>query len=128
MDTRPQPALARLIARAEHDPEVLALILFGSRARGESRTTSDVDVCLVLAGTEPSARSRKRLEYLAEAEVDLSVFQDLPLALQTRVLGEGKVLCVRDEDALYDLAARAVRAFEDFRHIHREYLDRVASD
>jgi predicted nucleotidyltransferase len=126
MDT--QPALARLVARAERDSEVLALILFGSRAREEARATSDVDVCLVLTATALPGRGRKRLDYLAEADVDLVVFQDLPLALQTRVLGEGKVLFVRDEDALYDLAARAVRAFEDFRHIHREYLDQVASD
>jgi len=48
MDT--QPALARLIARAERDSEVLALILFGSRARGEATAN-----CHLLLTSEMSA-------------------------------------------------------------------------
>jgi len=40
--------LHRVIARAESDPEVLALIPFGSQARGEAASASDVDVCMVL--------------------------------------------------------------------------------
>ena len=67
------PALARLLSRAESDPDVLAVILFGSHARGEAGPTSDVDVCLVLVpGADPD------------------------------------------------------RAFDDFRHIYRQYLDEVA--
>jgi len=38
---------------------------------------------------------------------------------QASVLKEGAVLFVRDEDALYALAIRTARAFEDFRHIDR---------
>ncbi len=33
MDAAAHPALARLVARAERDPDVLAVLLFGSRAR-----------------------------------------------------------------------------------------------
>jgi predicted nucleotidyltransferase len=40
--------LQQLIARAEQDLEVLGVILFGSRARGDAGPRSDVDVCLVL--------------------------------------------------------------------------------
>lgn len=132
MSTRAHPGLARLVARAQSDAEVLALILFGSRARHDASAGSDFDVCLVLR-SEPGAvlsGAQKRLEYPAEAgaDVDLAVFQLLPLAIRIRVLKEGDVLFVRDEDALYDLAARTVRAFEDFRHIHREYLDQVSRD
>lgn len=124
------PGLDRLVARAGRDPEVLALLLFGSRARGDAAATSDVDVCLVLTSERLSdlARAEKRLEYGAEASVDLVVFQQLPLAVRRRVLREGEVLFVRDEDALYALAVRTARAFERFRHIHREYLDQVARD
>ena len=39
--------LTALLARAEQDPEVLAVILFGSRARREDIPDSDID-CLVL--------------------------------------------------------------------------------
>jgi predicted nucleotidyltransferase len=122
--------LARLVARAKNDPQVLALILFGSRARGDASTRSDVDVCLVPGDQDTSALdcARKRLEYLADADVDLTVFPQLPLVVRSRILKEGTVLFVRDEDALYALAARTARAFENFRHIHRAYLDQVAGD
>jgi predicted nucleotidyltransferase len=128
MDPMSVPALGRLVARAKHDPEVLAVLLFGSRARGDATMKSDYDVCLVLAAepTSDLAAAHKRLDYLAEADVDLVLFQQLPLHIRRQVLKEGTVLFARDEDRLYELAIRTVRAFEDFRHIQREYLDQVA--
>jgi predicted nucleotidyltransferase len=122
--------VARVVARAKGDPQVLAVILFGSRARGDATAKSDFDVCLVLRADASSdlRAAEKRLEYLAEADVDLAVFQQLPLNIRSRVLKDGSVLFVRDEDALYALAIRTARAWEDFRHIHRLYLDEVARD
>lgn len=122
------PALTRLLARAERDPDILAVMLFGSRARGDASPGSDVDVCLVLTPVPRSklAEAQKRLDYLAEADVDVVVFQHLPLAIQSRILREGHVLYVRHEDALYELAIRSVKAFERFRPIHQAYLDEVA--
>jgi hypothetical protein len=130
MDPVAHPALDRLVARAKHDPDVLAVILFGSRARGEPSRESDFDVCLVLAAQPPSAlaAAERRLDYLAEADVDLVVFQQLPLYVRSRVLKEGVVLFARDEDALYALAVRTARAFERFRPIYRRYLEAVARD
>lgn len=122
------PAVARVVARAKNDADVLAVMLFGSRARGEAGPGSDFDVCLVLRAKPDAdvAMARKRLDYLAEAQVDLAVFQQLPLRIRSRVLKEGVVLFVRDEDALYELAIRTAKAWEHFRHIHRMYLDAVA--
>ena len=70
--------------------------------------------------------SRIRLAYLGEGAVDVVIFQQLPLHVKSRVLKEGKVLFVSDEDALYGVAIRAARAFEGFRHRYRAYLDEVA--
>jgi len=129
METAERADIRRLIGKAEADPDVLALLLFGSRARGDASSGSDVDVCIVLEPGRPSGDGgRKRLDYLAEADVDLVVFQQLPLAIRSRVLREGRVLFVRDEDRLYETAVRAARAFEGFRHHHRGYLDAVARD
>ena len=122
------PAITRVVARAKDDPDVLAVMLFGSRARGEAGPDSDFDACLVLANepTSDADGTRKRLDYLAEADLDLAIFQQIPLYVRSRVLKEGKVLFVRDEDRLYAVAIRTVKAWEDFRHIHRMYLDAVA--
>jgi uncharacterized protein len=128
--TMPDKAIAALLARAREDPEVLAVVLFGSRARDEALPTSDTDVCLVLHGRryEPLDLSRKRLDFLSLGGLDVHVFQGLPLYVRRRVLREGRVLLVKDEDALYEIAFRTARAFEDFRHHYRADLEDVASD
>ncbi len=128
MSSELEGALGRLVARAERDSDVLAVLLFGSRARGDTGPASDIDVCLVLESEDGSRElaGRKRLEYLSEFDLDLAVFQLLPLRIRSRVLKEGRVLFVRDEDALYAVACRTARAWEAFRHIHRRYLDEVA--
>lgn len=127
MDASASRALARLAAHATKDPDVLAVLLFGSRARGDASPNADFDVCLVLWGAPRSDldRAEKRLEYLAEGDLDVAVFQSLPLHIRSRVLKEGTVLYARDEDALYAVAIRTARAWEGFRHIHRQYLDEV---
>ena len=99
-----------------------------SRARGDASPASDYDVCLVLA-TPPRSdldAANKRLEYMAGGDLDVVLFQQLPLHIRSRALKDGQVLFTRDEDALYALAVHTARAFEGFRHIYRGYLEDVA--
>ena len=117
--------LERLIARAQADEDVLAVMLFGSAARGEATPASDVDLCLVLQPPAAERKAEKRLEYLGEFDLDVQVFQALPLPIRRRVLKEGRVLLSKDEDALYDLALRTAKEFDDFRHIYEAYLEAV---
>ncbi len=119
-------ALEELLARARGDPDVLAVILYGSQARGDAGPGSDTDVCLVLRDAFPREElPRKTLDYLG-FDLDLRIFQALPLPLRRRVLREGGVLFVRDEGALYDLAIKTAKAWEDFRHVYSDYLEAVA--
>ena len=130
MNEEIEGVLRGLIVRAERDPDVLAVILFGSQARGDAGPGSDVDVCLVLDVDAPAGltMSHKRLDYSAGRDLDVKIFQQLPLYIRSRILKEGRVLFVRDEDRLYDLAIRTARAFEDFRPYYQRYLDAVARD
>jgi len=118
--------LEKLIAKAQADEAVLAVMLFGSEARGEATSASDVDICLVLQPRAAERKAEKRLEYLGEFDLDLHVFQALPLPIRRRVLKEGRILLTKDEDALYDLALRTAKAFDDFRHIYEAYLEAIA--
>lgn len=117
--------VGRLLERAADDPDVLAVLLFGSVARGEETPLSDIDVCLVLTEAAAARASDKRREYLGAFDLDVQVFQALPLYVRSRVLREGQVLLSRDDDRLYDLALRTARAFEDFKPIYRTYLEAV---
>jgi len=118
----------RILAKAKEDAEVVAVLLFGSWARSESTSGSDVDICLVLrpGNYDSSALFQKRLSYLKESNADVHIFSQLPLYIRQRVLREGKVLLCRDEDLLYEIAFRTAQAFEDFKHIYHSYLEEIA--
>lgn len=120
--------MKRLLRLAERDPDVLAVLLFGSQARREPGPTSDVDVCVVLntATFDAVTLSQKKLDYASAVDLDVQIFQQLPLYVRRRILKEGRVLLVRDEDALYDLAFQTARAFGAFRRIYESYLNEVA--
>jgi hypothetical protein len=87
-----------------------------------------VDICLLLepATYDALTLSEKKLEYLALGDADVQVFQQLPLYIRHRVLKEGKLLFVRDEDRVYESAFRTIQEWEDFRPYYQRYLDEVA--
>ena len=123
-----EKSIEKLLNKAKQDSEILGVILFGSKARGESTSASDTDVCLVLVNQryDPLRLSHKKLEYLKIEKLDIHVYQQLPLYIRHRVIKEGKVLYVQDEDGLYELAFRTAQAFEDFKPRYYSYLEVVA--
>ncbi len=96
--------------------------------RGEATATSDVDICLILLNQryDPLYLSRKKLEYIKTSELDIHIYQQLPLYIRRRIIKEGHVLFVRDEEKLYELAFRTAQAFEDYKYHYYSYLEEVA--
>jgi predicted nucleotidyltransferase len=118
----------KILAKAKDDAEIVAVFLFGSQVRGETTSSSDVDICLALrpGNYDSLALFRKRLNYLKEGGADIHIFSELPLYIRQRVLKEGRVLLCQDEDLLYEIAFRTAQAFEDFKHIYYGYLEEIA--
>ena len=129
MDTSVKKHLNTIIEEVKTDKEILALFLFGSTARKENDKHSDIDICLVLTprSYNPRELSQKKLSYLKRFNLDIQVFQQLPIYIKTRVLKEGKVLHCKDEDALYDIAFTVIQEFADFEPIYRDYLKEVGN-
>ena len=116
----------KLIEKIEKDSNALAVVLFGGYIRNER--FSDVDVCIVLKPRKFAHLylSKKRLRYsIAFPNLDVQIFQQLPLPLKMRILKEGKVMFCKDEDLLYDLAFSTIREFELFKPIYVSYLESV---
>jgi predicted nucleotidyltransferase len=118
--------LERLITRAKGDRDILAVILFGSVARGEP--SQDVDVCLVLDPEKLTSIdcAKKGLEYIAAFDWDIHLYHELPLYIQIRILREGRIVLVKDEDKLYELAITTSQLFEEFQPRYMRYLEGVA--
>lgn len=83
--------------------DVLAVLLFGSHAKGEQDRRSDLDICLVA----PSCRDRLGLlkEVYRNLDVhgkkyDVRIFEDLPLYMKAEVMESNKPIHVKD---LYEL-------------------------
>jgi predicted nucleotidyltransferase len=139
------PLLARNLSIL---PEVVAVYLFGSFARGNPRRGSDVDIAVFTKElSSPRRRSRSRDEYAAAASkalgtdrVDVVVLNQAPVVLRHEVFRDGKLLFVRDRSGLSRFRVRSSREYLDtiplrrtfekayFRKIREKGFERKAPD
>ncbi|MDP3065492.1 MAG: nucleotidyltransferase domain-containing protein [Methanobacteriaceae archaeon] len=118
-----QPTIYKLQKEMEQDPDILAIILYGSYARGEE--AQDVDLCLVLYPDKATNSFDKQIEYSYYDKIDVQIFQDLPLYIRPHVIKEGLVLSVKDENLLYDVAIQNAKEYELYRPKYEMYLEGV---
>jgi len=116
----------KFLTEVKKDKEVIAVLVFGSYARGEQHR--DIDVCLILDKKYDNlAMSKKRLYHSGELsdKIDLHIFQQLPIYIKTRIIGEGKILLLKKEDRLYEIAFETMKEFDSFEKLYNMYLDKV---
>jgi predicted nucleotidyltransferase len=108
-----------IIEMAKTDKDVEAVLLFGSYARKEPNY-KDIDVAILLKDKKNSGQ--KLMSYLKAAnpegdlEVQVVIFNNLPIDVQRRVLNESKILYVSDKAALYEKSAEIIRNWSDFEY------------
>ncbi|RJP18046.1 MAG: nucleotidyltransferase domain-containing protein [Deltaproteobacteria bacterium] len=118
----PDARFSALGARFSGFPEVVAVYVFGSSARGTRGKRSDVDIAVLTREKGFSHRPRSLVEYVQAASdalgtdnVDVVLLDRAPIVLRHEVFREGKPLLVRDPEAL-----------SRFRQTSsREYLDTI---
>ena len=111
-------------------PEVRLAYLFGSRARGTERPSSDFDIGVLLAaeavrdasGVNRSIRRlAARLADPVPAErLHIVVLNGAPPLLRHRVLRDGVPLCERDANERLRFALRTIREYHDMEPRLRE--------
>jgi len=108
-------------------PGVVAVYLFGSRARETATPKSDVDVAILY--TEPPALSLEELPLDIEAglervlglPVQVVVLNRAPVDLAHRILRDGKLLLDRDPSARIRFEVKARNEFFDLQPILARY-------
>ena len=117
--------IASVVKKAKKDKVVLAVLLFGSRVKNEVRENSDTDVCLVLHPGEYSniVLSKKRLEYSAgyDRDMDIQVYQQLPLYVRKRILESHKILYCKKDSELYEIAFSTLDEFGYMEKFYEDY-------
>jgi len=122
-------AVGGVAARLD-EPAVLAIYVFGSRARGEGRAASDLDVAVLEApGAALSLEAEDRLRRAIRAEtglgVDLARLEPSSPVLAFEVLEGGRRVFVRDAERADEIEERLLRRYLDTEHlrrVQREYL------
>ena len=106
--------------------KVSVAYLFGSYAKGNQTTKSDIDIAVLL-----SEVPQKMLKYylhlvdeLSQAlgnEVDLIILNTAPPLLKHQTIKHGKVVYCRDEKARIEFEARAQDEYLDFSRAMARY-------
>jgi hypothetical protein len=125
----PDVLFSALGARFSAFPEVVAVYLFGSAARGTRGKRSDVDIAVLTRARETSRRRpRSLVEYVEAAcdalrtdNVDVVLLHRAPIALRHEVFREGKPLLVRDPEALTRFRLESSREYLDTIPLRRTY-------
>ena len=104
------------------------MILFGSYAAGKQTPLSDIDIAVYYDGNKEE-RFRFRLHALGELpkNIDLQIFQDLPLPVKKEILS-GKVLYSEDYQFTFDQFIAVIKEFSSFEKYYLEYLSQLEKE
>ena len=113
----------------EKDEKVKFAYLFGSAAREEQSTLSDIDIAVYLTeGCDPAEAKLdiigKLMAALGRGRFDLVILNTAPLPLAARVIHCCKILAERDPFSRHRYESRILREYFDFSVLEESILNR----
>lgn len=107
----------------------LAIILFGSFARGTQNAESDIDIAIVAQNNDKKNMflTKQKLEELTSKDIDLVNLTDLNMSegFKYEILMNGKVLYCKDEYRFDMYKIDTCREYLDFNESRQEIIDRI---
>jgi predicted nucleotidyltransferase len=97
--------------------------LFGSQAKGQSTTLSDIDLAVFIDRKISKSerfdirlRLTNDLSAIAGTKVDLIVMNDIPIQLAYEIIKYGKAILCKDRDAMIDAEIEILSKYLDRRY------------
>jgi predicted nucleotidyltransferase len=125
MEVQQLEALIR--AKLGASTSVAAVYLFGSRARGTARTSSDVDLGLLYRDAPPPTLLGQPFELQTELTIELGVRVDIvvmntaPVDLVHRILRDGRILYEAERSRRIAFEVKARNQYFDLLPILQRY-------
>lgn len=113
----------------EKDKRIKFAYLFGSAAREEQNSLSDIDIAVYLCEDCDPAEAKldligKLMERPGKERFDLVILNTAPLPLAARVIRCRKVLLERDPFSRHRYESRILREYFDFSILEKSILNR----
>ena len=123
-----QKTVKKIIKYFSKKPEVAAVYLYGSYARGEARADSDIDLAVLVTDTRkykgfsiPQVIISAELEKITGKKVEVQDLTACSVEFAHRVLSEGKLLTSNNEKERVNFQTSIVRKYFDLKPILDEY-------
>ena len=125
--------LPRLVAAAKADPQLDALYLYGSHAKGTATDKSDIDLAVIFSEDEQNALERRlRPELLAldwnqalglpENTLSILDLEIAPVPLAMAVLKTGKLLVNKNPGHDFEVCGKIMSRWEIDHLYHHEHF------
>jgi hypothetical protein len=123
-----EEALSRAAALLENRFRPAAILLYGSRARGNDQASSDIDLAILIgrAGVDPFAiaAAKTDLEEILGAPVDLAVLDEVSPILRMEALRCHRILRKREPEVFETFVVRTLGDYFDLKKV-REPIERA---
>ena len=115
-----QQKLERYIDQLQDDPDILAMVVYGSAIK--SNKYNDIDIALV--GFPEKIPFIDELKYMIgiDEEFDIHFLHKLPVYIQKDAI-KGKLLFYKDYQIIFDIFIKIIREWEDFHKRYELFLE-----
>lgn len=103
------------------EKDILGVLVYGSYAKDELTSRSDIDICIVIGKPSTSKEIRKILSKvwrhvnINKRNYDVKVFEELPMRVKIEVIEEGKISIGKRPD-LYEYFYKFRKIWNDQKH------------
>ncbi|RLF64313.1 MAG: nucleotidyltransferase domain-containing protein [Thermoplasmata archaeon] len=111
----------KVIEDLKRYPEVIAIILYGSYAKGKEKPLSDIDIAVILKDKSLEAE----ISSFSSNILDVVPFHRLPLYIQFEVLKYGKILFSRDKKDFMDVKRKTLKDYLEMSYLYNRMSRRI---
>jgi len=119
----------KIASICKNELSIVAAFLFGSYAKGKEKSSSDIDVALLLSEMKTSDFNplgfATELEKKLGSMVDVVILNNAGEALKFEVRSYGKLIFERSSQQRKRFEVKSRKYYEDFIYFHNNYVNKV---